>query len=61
MDETEIRYTCARSDGTLTCVHCPGSYAHEHEHGHCPVACRRGHSSCVAMSADELIAYMEVE
>ena len=59
MDETEPRYICARSDGTLTCVHCDGSYAHEHEHEHCTVVCKRGHSSCVAMSAEELIAYEE--
>ena len=59
MDETDTRYICTRNDGTLTCVHCVGAYAHEHEHGHCPVGCKRGHSSCEAMSAGELFLYME--
>jgi len=36
MDD-ETRYICGRSDGTLTCVHCDGSCAHRHEHGHCLV------------------------
>ncbi|KKM90516.1 hypothetical protein LCGC14_1237760 [marine sediment metagenome] len=58
MDD-ETRYICGRSDGTLTCVRCRGSHAHRHEHGHCPVVCKRGHSSCEPMSADELILYME--
>lgn len=59
MDETETRYICGRSDGTLTCVHCSGSYPHRHEHGHCPVDCKRGHSLCAAMSSEELLAYMK--
>jgi len=59
MDETETRYICGRNDGTLTCVHCAGSYPHRHEHGYCLVDCERGHSSCAAMSAGELKEYLE--
>lgn len=61
MDETETRYICGRSDGTWTCQLCSGSYAHRHEGEHCPVVCRRGHSSCEAMRADELLEYEEVD
>ena len=60
MDETETRYICGRNDGMFTCVHCDGSHAHRHEHGHCTVDCKRGHSSCEVMSVDELKEYMEV-
>ena len=58
-EDDETRYTCARSDGTLTCVHCDGSHAHRHEGEHCPVDCKRGHSSCEVMSAGELREYMK--